>query len=315
MKTVGILLLQAYLLLSALFLFLLFGLPLFGIYTSLFYTFLSPSQYTNPYSTWNIEFFRALAPFVGIIIIYVLFILNTLFTVLLPRWRGTAKWTSLYQPFDKLVIISIAISAPFLFVFGFWILMGTIFRKDISLTPLVVQVSIGMWLLWIFLRRHAVVKIIISLALIVSLFGTVAMFDELLPEHNPDVYGAFTLTDKKGVYLINYDGDYWLTYYVKKQTCWNGPDEVTKNIIKKCRMDLEKKGNTAIIEAPEDLQKYLDKPVRVDGEFVPVLGMIEGAQKEYRQFCTIKPKKCTAGKGNGIWYYSPLKLRSISQSN
>jgi hypothetical protein len=109
---------------------------------------------------------------------------------------------------------------------------------------------------------------------------------------------------------FNYDGDYWLTYYFPEQYCWNKNAEGGK-LEKLCKVNLVKHGNTAIVEAPTDLKKYLDKLVNVSGSFVPVLPPI-GPGKEYRQFCITKPKRvCSDSKGPGVWYFSPLKLQSI----
>lgn len=122
-------------------------------------------------------------------------------------------------------------------------------------------------------------------------------------EFQPQYYGTFPLDDIKGVYKLNYDGDYWITYYDVKEQC------TQINSIKQCNTSLIKKGNTSIVEAPGELDKYLDKSIIVTGEFVK----IHGPGGDNKQFC-IKSgitSKCRKSTGHGIWYFSPLKIKSI----
>jgi hypothetical protein len=121
-------------------------------------------------------------------------------------------------------------------------------------------------------------------------------------ELKPQYYFTFNLEDPKGIYVVNYDGDYWLTYYVQEEQC------LTTSGTPVCTTDVVKKGNAAISEIPIRLESLLDKPVRVTGEFVPKNGSISGTNKK---MCIAGT--CSIGTGPGVWHSSPIKIKSIEQ--
>jgi hypothetical protein len=162
----------------------------------------------------------------------------------------------------------------------------------ITISPIVLKLSI-IAISILAIRHVPAIRItsfgvVIFFSALIYLTGLfiVDIFNEFLPHQ----YFAFPLADPKGSYVINYDGDYWLTYYEAGQ----------------------KKGNTSITESPEDLKRFIDKSVRIVGEFVPIRGQISGDQKK---FCIIDANKktCHTSTGPGTWYASPLKINSIEK--
>ncbi len=130
------------------------------------------------------------------------------------------------------------------------------------------------------------------------IWGCVGIVQEFLPR----LYGTFTLNDTKAKYIINYDGDYWVTYYEVRNVCQPKQE---------CREVLEKRGNTSITESPVDLKPFIDRSVRITGTFEPINDQVEGTKKK---LCigTGFQKKCAVSTGPGVWHSSPLKIESIT---
>lgn len=121
-------------------------------------------------------------------------------------------------------------------------------------------------------------------------------------EFQPQYYFTFNLEHQKGIYIVNYDGDYWLTYYVQEEQCHNTSG------VPVCTTDVVKKGNAPIADSPVRLDSLLDRPVRVTGDFTPTNGPISGPDKK---MCIAGT--CSVGTGPGVWHSSPLKIKSIEQ--
>ena len=107
-------------------------------------------------------------------------------------------------------------------------------------------------------------------------------------EFAPHYYNTFRLDDPRGEYVLNYDGDYWLTYYVDG-----------KNV-----------GNTSITETPVELAPYVGKPLRITGEFMPIQSSLGENGKQLCVGVGIR-KHCNVSTGPGVWHASPLKIQTI----
>jgi hypothetical protein len=291
--------------LSALYVFLLFGLPLVGIFLP--FPFIREA---NPYNPWYFSALLHVLPLIGILLSYILFLISNIFVLYFPKRNISQKFLRIYKPFEPVHAFTILLSMPFLFPLGFFIVSALVMKSVIAFGHMQIVLGIFLWIIWFRKRTFIFSRIVAIVAIVIALSGVFFFGKESMVEFYPKVRGNFPLNNKDGVYMINYDGDYWLTYYLPEQYCWNKNAEGGK-LEKVCKVNLVKHGNTAIVEAPTDLKKYLDKLVNVSGSFVPVLPPI-GPGKEYRQFCITKPKRvCSDSKGPGVWYFSPLKLQSI----
>ncbi|MEI6326601.1 MAG: hypothetical protein WCO78_00595 [Candidatus Roizmanbacteria bacterium] len=119
---------------------------------------------------------------------------------------------------------------------------------------------------------------------------------------HPSLFVDISLNDPDGRYVINYDGDYWLTYYTDANKCFAAPESA-------CVPSWIKAGNTSISDAPVSLKPFVDKIVRVGGEFTPIVNSIEPSDPA-KQFC-MNGRTCVHSPGPGTWYMSPLKIRTI----
>lgn len=144
-----------------------------------------------------------------------------------------------------------------------------------------------------------IVTILLLPFILVILFGLLIIISE-----GPSLYFTFPLNDTKGRYIVNYDGDYWLTYYDVKKNCQVIQDK------RQCTDELIKKGNTSIAETNVDLKPFIDKTVIVKGDFIKIIRPLYAKEKE---LCLNKnsSKICTKSTGPGVWYSSPLKITSI----
>lgn len=124
------------------------------------------------------------------------------------------------------------------------------------------------------------------------------IYSELMPRK----YFTFDLKDPVGIYLVNYDGEYWLTYYIQEEQC------DASSGVNICTTEIVKKGNAPIGESPIPLDSLLDKPVRVTGEFEATNGPRSGQEKK---MCIAGT--CSIGTGPGVWHSSPLKIKTIEQ--
>lgn len=235
----------------------------------------------------------------------------TFFHLLNRLFRSTNKFLRLcdhiYQRFKPYILISIALS-----ISSYAILLPAALSINllsfIGYSPesaLFFKSIFLITILMLYLRRSH--KVVITTGLIVSLvFACFAGFllYVIYQESQPDYYYTFKLDDPKARYVINYDGDYWITMYDVKHVCeGSGPGQFCHEVITKI-------GNTSITEAPEPLEKYRDKAVIVTGEFVPKFGAIYGNNKK---FCIKEGWKttCKVSTGPGSWEASPLKIKTI----
>jgi len=146
-----------------------------------------------------------------------------------------------------------------------------------------------------------VLNIFAALFLVAITLPILYIASEFIQENQPSLYVDIILDDPHGRYVLNYDGDYWLTYYTDTNACY-------EKINSDCAPVWKKTGNTSISYAPFPLDPLLDKPVRVMGEFVPISHSLDIGDAG-REFCMIT--ECVPSRGPGTWYRSPLKISTI----
>ena len=159
--------------------------------------------------------------------------------------------------------------------------------------------TISLSLLNILLRRAKYVGIFIAM-LVGSVYETSEAF-----ENKPGLFSDIpTFTDVQGKYIINYDGDYWLTYYTDRNTCY-------KSSVK-CDPDWVKTGNASIIYSPIPLEPFRDKEVIVRARQLRIAAPISNDNIiNKKDLCIGTPINCSFSTGPGVWYRSPLILKSI----
>lgn len=293
----------------ALYMVALFGLPLFGVFLPF-----PLIREANPYTAWNVSASLHIIPFILVAFSYLIYCLYSIITLYFPRRKFSKKFFVKYLPFEMVHSFAILLSIPFLFPLGFFIVSALVMKSLVAFGPMQMVLGIILWIVWFRYRTSIFSRVLIVVALFIALSGIYFFAKESLKEFRPTLHGSFPLNDADGVYMINYDGDFWLTYYKKDQYCWDKNDQDGK-LTKVCKVNLVKSGNTVIVESSTDLKKYLDKSVRVSGSFVPVIPPIRPG-KDYREFCITKPKRqCSDSKGPGTWYYSPLKIQTIKLRN
>lgn len=147
--------------------------------------------------------------------------------------------------------------------------------------------------------------VILSLTILLGVIGYFLL--GIYEEFSPNYYLTFPLNDPKGVYIINYDGDYWVTYYTQKQQC------TTVSGKKNCTYAYVNTGNTAITSSPVDLKPFIDTHVRITGTFQKIYSSVFGAEKK---LCIGKGffLSCHVSAGPGVWYASPLQLEAIEKA-
>ena len=242
------------------------------------------------------------------LVLYVITALHLIAVITRSKHRFMAFMHKIYMRFEPYIVISNTLSlstfimmVPSLFPIS--AITGIIFSNNTAI--LIKACVIAVITLVQYVKPNNILK---SFGLLwfgaFSLFVGLTLY-QIYIEFQPEYYGTFPLDDTKGVYKLNYDGDYWLTYYEVKEQC------VRIANTKKCDSILEKKGNTSIAEAPEELDKYLDRSIRVTGEFIKIDGPEDNISN--KQFCikTGLLPKCRKSTGPGVWYFSPLKIQSI----
>ena len=222
------------------------------------------------------------------------------------------KYRNFYKRFAFSIIFSVIFPLSTLFIAVFLYLVAILqinvffMRVDsIFSNPLLYKILfiIILVILFHFLKNTKILQLFIStlciISIAVSIFIICAFVDQLIPH----TYGTFRLDDKQGRYIINYDGDYWLTYYTVHGNC-----EFNSVHKQMCHNELIKTGNTSIMESPIELQHFLEKPVVIKGQFQRSFGITTD-----KHICigTGFAKKCIKSPGPGEWYYSPLKISSI----
>lgn len=239
------------------------------------------------------------------IIIYALIVFHNLLTLLNVKRKIAVRYEAFYRHYRIFIKISAVLSAStaitiFIPSFGF-------FRLDSFDSAILMKIS-AILLLVILLSTSSYNRImqLLSGSLFIGTLIFISLFlYGLLQEFIPHQYFTFPLNDPHGRYVLNYDGDYWLTYYEIKQSCTDTPEG-----IQRCKVEQIKKGNTAITEAPEELSKYLDQAVKVEGDFIATHGLFSRGGKE---FCINRKgnKACHESTGPGYWHASPLIITSI----
>lgn len=168
--------------------------------------------------------------------------------------------------------------------------------------------TISLYLLNILFRRTKFVGIFIAMLVggvylctgISTLYETSEAF-----ENTPDLWSDIsTFTDTNGKYIVNYDGDYWLTYYTDKNTCY-------KSSVK-CDPDWVKTGNASITYSPIPLEPFRDKEVVVHARQLRIAGPQSIDNNFNRKYlCISSPINCILSTGPGDWHRSPLIIKSI----
>jgi hypothetical protein len=188
------------------------------------------------------------------------------------------------EGFDLLWSLSPIVLLLILYIGGFGTYM--LFRK--------LFITFPVWLKKVLNLSAALVLIALTLPIFFVAIG-------IIQENQPSLYVDINLDDPHGRYVLNYDGDYWLTYYTDTNACY-------EKINSDCAPVWKKTGNTSVSYAPFPLNPLLDKPVRVKGEFVPISHSLNVGDSG-REFCMIT--ECVPSRGPGTWYRSPLKIITI----
>lgn len=279
-----------------------------GILLSGFIWWIVSLTYPDVYQMFHpttINFYTVILP---------LFLIPGIFTALtsISLLYMLYKWTKvrlfapvefIYKLFSPAIYLYHIVLVPFLLILlvmqwlGSFLIIspGYLFATLIS----VVVFEIFLTIVWFHDKRIRRLSPMISGMLLLSLIAQCYFFYIIYSEFQPHYYGTFPLDDPNGIYLINYDGDYWLTYYIDTNDCaGNGNSD--------CTPQLEKKGNTSIEYSPENLNGFIAVPVQVTGTFTKIHGPITTSDKRYC-FKNI----CAKGKGPGIWYNSPLRIETI----
>lgn len=253
------------------------------------------------------NYFGFLLPFVAASIVLIF-----TFTALLLITRNS-KLVSIFQSIKLPYILFLVCIVPMMILFcGSFLAAIVGFELYWSLSPIVLLLILyiggfGTYLLFrkLFLTFPLLLKkvlnIFAALALIVLTLPILYIASEFIQENQPSLYVDINLDDPHGRYVLNYDGDYWLTYYTDENKCYE-----KKNTI--CASSWKKTGNTSVSYAPFPLDPLLDKPVRVTGEFVPISHSLNIGDTG-REFCMIT--ECVPSQGPGTWYMSPLKIITI----
>ncbi len=165
------------------------------------------------------NYFMFLLPFVAIC---TLIIFAFCATTLITR---NAKLVGVYQSLKFPIRAFLICLVPVLVLFCVSFL-AAIYRFDLlwSLSPIVLLLIIyiagfGTYLLFrkLFLTfpewLKKVLNIFAALVLIVLTLPILYIASEFIQENQPSLYVDIKLDDPHGRYVLNYDGDYWLTYY------------------------------------------------------------------------------------------------------
>lgn len=168
--------------------------------------------------------------------------------------------------------------------------------------------TISLSLLNILLRRAKYVSIFVAILVgSVYMCAGIGTFYESSEgfENTPDLYSDIsTFADTHGKYVINYDGDYWLTYYTDKNACY-------KSSVK-CDPDWVKTGNASITYSPIPLEPFRDKEVIVRARQLRISSSLSNDYGAIRKYlCIGSYANCKPSTGPGVWYRSPLIIKSI----
>lgn len=236
------------------------------------------------------------------ILLYILTFLYSVLQILKRKKSHQNRFEKWYDRYKSAIQISNAITmSSFLSLFVSSLYIP--FFQQLSIDPIFLKGSLFVILMLLNLLPQSKWSSLIHALTSGLTVGIIVYFVyAIAQEFQPHEYYSFPLDDAKGRYVLNYDGDYWLTYYTVEKDC-----NQKMNI---CLEKLIKTGNTSITESPVDLTPYLDKPVTIKGSFVKIHGALIGNMKT---FCLITngKKDCKESKGPGIWYASPLKITSI----
>lgn len=271
------------------------------IYISLWILSFIDSQYYQMFFTS--ELVLSIVPFIAIPLILIILGVGGLFGLLLNKHSKSKIGLFLYKVYFFLapsIIFYYFLLAPLICAFALFSLIsveinGYIFVSALIATYIFQSFGLILWKNNTEFKKFAPLVMGVFILVIVTMFYFLLM---ILQEFQPHYYGRFPLNDPKGVYLINYDGEYWLTYYVDTNSCTSNPKQ-------QCIPNFEKKGNTSIEYSPVELASFIDKPVLVTGTFT----RIHGPRQENKEYCI--STECVMGTGPGIWYNSPLRIETI----
>ena len=253
------------------------------------------------------NYFIFILPFVGVCIVVIF-----AFIALLLITRNS-KFVSIFQSLKFPFRLSLVCTVPVMILFcGTFLaaILGWDFYWSLSPIVLLLILYIGGFGTYMLFRKlfltfpiwlNKVLNIFAALFLVAITLPILYIASEFIQENQPSLYVDIILDDPHGRYVLNYDGDYWLTYYTDTNACY-------EKINSDCAPVWKKTGNTSISYAPFPLDPLLDKPVRVMGEFVPISHSLDIGDTG-REFCMIT--ECVPSRGPGTWYRSPLKISTI----
>jgi len=262
--------------------------------------------------TWNIPGYPVLllAGVIISVVIYFILLINIIATFAHRKHPIQKFFIRLFKQHRQIIVVSATLSiSTFLILFVPSVFPWLVTDKyDVSFSAmlliklLVITIITGS-IKYIPPQKGILALSAIALTIIAGfvIWGCIGLIQEFMPRE----YNTFTLDNTKGKYIVNYDGDYWVTYYEVRSVCQPKQE---------CREVLEKRGNTSITESPVDLKPFIDKSVRIKGTFQPINNQVEGNNK---QLCigTGWQKKCSVSTGPGVWHSSPLKIEQIEADN
>ena len=238
-------------------------------------------------------------------------------SVCIPRFRESAqRHVQLWEP--AISVSYLLFAAPLLVtflsaVFPFqvdWLAVDIVGQAEGS--PFVFGIfyffTISLYLLNMLLRRIRYVGLFVTILLagVYVYAGIGTMYESSMGfENTPGLFSDIsTFADTHGKYVINYDGDYWLTYYTDRNTCY-------KSSVK-CVPDWVKTGNASITYSPIPLEPFRDKEVIVRARQLRISNSLSNDYGAIRKYlCIGSYANCKPSTGPGVWYRSPLIIKSI----
>ena len=281
------------------------------------YFFFDPDfTFSPPPLYWQVTGYIFLAGFVFALIAYIILLIS------LIHLLGNIKnkffvWTySFFKTYRLSIITSIILftaGTSFLFV-GF---ASSLFPTDDTsinryqmigwLSYFIKYASIlVLYLLFRYYFNKKTTQIFLSFVTTISFAFATYLFTMLMLDFLPEYFLTFNLNDTKGKYIMNYDGDYWITYYAVEKKCMK--NDAGKE---QCNEILHKKFSSAVTESPVELTPFVDKEVRVTGSFAPLYGWFSRRKKELCIKKNFLQKECKKTTGPGYWVASPIILDSI----
>jgi hypothetical protein len=176
--------------------------------------------------TWNIPGYPALllAGVIISVVIYFILLINIIATFIHKKHRLQKFFITLFKQHRQILIVSATLSiSTFLILFVPsvfpWLITDSYdisFSAMLLIKLLVITIITGS-IKYIPPQKGILALSAIALTIIAGfvIWGCIG----LLQEFTPQQYNTFALNDSKAKYIINYDGDYWVTYSILKTKC------------------------------------------------------------------------------------------------